>query len=452
MLGGLLGVLVGIGYAGLMLAGLRTWWVDAVVTPFMQLVVTPQAVLAGFLIGVLASLATIYFTLRRLRKTPAALLMRGRTETPAAVTGKPGGWRAFVSIGMLAMAVTLGMVAPTLPPEPQGGAFFGSGACVLIALLLWVSGRLRTSASKSSAGDGLNINNLASRNLARNPTRSTMTIGLVAAACFLIISISAFRLAPTDEGTGGFELVGQSDQPVFEIPARDDAQVFALRLQDGDDASCRNLYQSARPRLVGITSDFIAGAPSAGEFEWAAVEGEFDDGMSNWNCLTWSNGDEAIPVVLDKNTAMYSMQIYTGVGTEFERDYGSAGVLKFRIVGLLSGSIFQGSLLVPEGAILKHFPRIGGSRYFLVNVDGDATQVTADLEERFSDEGMDLMDTKELLSQLLAVQNTYLSTFQSLGGLGLLLGTFGLAITPDGRRIIAVVTKSLVPFLQLIKR
>ena len=29
--------------------------------------------------------------------------------------------------------------------------------------------------------------------------------------------------------------------------------------------------------------------------------------------------------------------------------------------------------------------------------------------------------------RLLAVQNTYLSTFQSLGGLGLLLGTFGLA-------------------------
>ena len=28
----------------------------------------------------------------------------------------------------------------------------------------------------------------------------------------------------------------------------------------------------------------------------------------------------------------------------------------------------------------------------------------------------------------MAVQNTYLSTFQSLGGLGLLLGTVGLAV------------------------
>ena len=33
----------------------------------------------------------------------------------------------------------------------------------------------------------------------------------------------------------------------------------------------------------------------------------------------------------------------------------------------------------------------------------------------------------ETLQGLLAVQNTYLSTFQALGSLGLLLGTFGLA-------------------------
>jgi ABC-type antimicrobial peptide transport system permease subunit len=40
------------------------------------------------------------------------------------------------------------------------------------------------------------------------------------------------------------------------------------------------------------------------------------------------------------------------------------------------------------------------------------------------------MDTEQVsrrLADFLAVQNTYLSTFQMLGGLGLLVGTFGLA-------------------------
>ena len=43
------------------------------------------------------------------------------------------------------------------------------------------------------------------------------------------------------------------------------------------------------------------------------------------------------------------------------------------------------------------------------------------------DEGFDAVDSKARLADLLAVQNTYISTFQSLGAIGLLLGTFGSA-------------------------
>jgi ABC-type antimicrobial peptide transport system permease subunit len=49
------------------------------------------------------------------------------------------------------------------------------------------------------------------------------------------------------------------------------------------------------------------------------------------------------------------------------------------------------------------------------------------LENALSDEGFDAVPEREILENLLAVQNTYLSTFQSLGALGLLLGTLGLA-------------------------
>ena len=38
-----------------------------------------------------------------------------------------------------------------------------------------------------------------------------------------------------------------------------------------------------------------------------------------------------------------------------------------------------------------------------------------------------MQSTQTLLMELLAVQNTYISAFQSLAALGLLLGTFGLA-------------------------
>jgi putative ABC transport system permease protein len=49
------------------------------------------------------------------------------------------------------------------------------------------------------------------------------------------------------------------------------------------------------------------------------------------------------------------------------------------------------------------------------------------LEDRLGDQGFDAKNARELLADLMAVQNTYLSTFQALGALGLVLGTFGLA-------------------------
>ena len=49
------------------------------------------------------------------------------------------------------------------------------------------------------------------------------------------------------------------------------------------------------------------------------------------------------------------------------------------------------------------------------------------LEEGFADLGAQVIGTAERLAQFHRVENTYLSTFQTLGGLGLLLGTFGLA-------------------------
>src|SRR5262249_39280583 len=45
-----------------------------------------------------------------------------------------------------------------------------------------------------------------------------------------------------------------------------------------------------------------------------------------------------------------------------------------------------------------------------------------------ADHGFAVLSTTQRLEAYLAVENTYLSTFQALGGLGLLLGAFGLAV------------------------
>ncbi len=49
------------------------------------------------------------------------------------------------------------------------------------------------------------------------------------------------------------------------------------------------------------------------------------------------------------------------------------------------------------------------------------------LESELAAYGFDAAQVAERLADYFAIQNTYLSTFQAMGGWGLLLGTFGLA-------------------------
>lgn len=94
---------------------------------------------------------------------------------------------------------------------------------------------------------------------------------------------------------------------------------------------------------------------------------------------------------------------------------------------MLDGSVLQGMLLMSEEHFLELFPERAGFAYFLIEVDpAQADELSALLESQLADYGFDVTPVAERLADFLAVQNTYLSTFQTLGGLGLLLGTLGL--------------------------
>jgi len=101
--------------------------------------------------------------------------------------------------------------------------------------------------------------------------------------------------------------------------------------------------------------------------------------------------------------------------------------VRLRLVAALADSIFQGELLMAEGPFLRTFPEWEGYRFFLVDVPpGQTGDLTELLESRLSDFGVDVASTVERLAGFHRVEYTYLSTFQMLGGLGLVLGTFGL--------------------------
>src|SRR5262249_51036596 len=117
------------------------------------------------------------------------------------------------------------------------------------------------------------------------------------------------------------------------------------------------------------------------------------------------------------------------LGDVFELPNEQGRPVKLRIVGLFKDSIFQSELVMAESRFLSLFPGQEGYNFFLIQTpSGQQGEVKMLLETALADRGLDVKLSRQRLAQYLAVENTYLTTFQALGGLGLLLGTLGLAV------------------------
>ena len=202
-------------------------------------------------------------------------------------------------------------------------------------------------------------------------------------------------------------------------------------MHDGDDSSCLNLYQTRQPRVLGVPSTLAA----EDRFDWAGTVNNGADSEhsqiapSPWRLLENSFDDGSIPAVLDANTARYGLKI--GLGDHLLVDDGQHQPASLRIVALLKNSILQGDVLISDHNFRQLYPDTTGQRLFLLRPTNDsslaAEQVRTLLEDALSDYGFAAESARNRLARYLSVQNTYLSTFQSLGALGLLLGTLGLA-------------------------
>jgi ABC-type antimicrobial peptide transport system permease subunit len=84
---------------------------------------------------------------------------------------------------------------------------------------------------------------------------------------------------------------------------------------------------------------------------------------------------------------------------------------------------------VGERAFVRCFPEQSGYRFFLIETAAsqEPEAIGNTLQRSLAHCGFTVQSARQRLAAFLAVQNTYLLAFQSLGALGLLLGTFGLA-------------------------
>ena len=451
--GGLVGAAGAVGYAELIMWGLRTWWVDAVGTTLLVLHVSPLALAMGIGGGMAAAVVSIAWSLRMVaRATPRALIhgvLPSSGSRPPGDDEAPPSRAAAVArhapavlglLGAAVLAVTLaGVIGDT-------AGFFGAGMLLLASLLTlswaWLG---RQAPAGVAAPSTWTVSRVGLRNTTARPGRSVLCITLIAFASFIIVAVDAFHLegggdaGDRSSGTGGYPLLAESLLPIVrDLGSEDereelgvssfDDEVFAdvsyarFRLRPGEDTSCLNLYQAKDPRVLAPEAAFLA----EGRFRFGATLAETEAEAANpWLLLDRVFDDGAVPAIADATSLAYALHL--SVGEDFVLNRDSDNPVRLRIVAALSDSIFQRELIVGEAAFLRLFPEHDGYRFFLVDAPADRTaEATAALEDRLSDYGFDVTSTPERLAAFHRVNNTYLATFQTLGALGLLLGTLGL--------------------------
>jgi putative ABC transport system permease protein len=375
--GAFVGVLVAFGYAAFIVTGLRTWWLDAVGTRDLSLYPSAPAIAIGLMAGILMGPLAIFGALRHLGRSAP----RDTSATRKSRAGAAAIACLVFGFGLLALG--------------GAGGFFGAGILLLIAGLCFFSYKLRRPGSL--AHDARSLGGSYSRS---RPGRSVLSAALIASATFLIVATDAFRRSGS-QGEPGHRYFGESAIPIYHDPngkegraalnLPDDlkARWLPFRLRPGDDASCLNLYQPTNPRVIGAPAAYLS-------------IGSSDDGT--------------IPAAIDANSLTYVLHKKIG-------DLVEVGGAKLKIVRALHDSVFQSELIVSDEDFRRAFPEEQGYRVFLIN---GAADLEAPLENALSDYGLDVTTTAARIAAYHRVENTYLSTFLMLGGLGLVLGTVGL--------------------------
>jgi hypothetical protein len=280
------------------------------------------------------------------------------------------------------------------------------------------------------------------RDARRHPARSTVTIALVAFAAFVLVTVSSMKQRPATDtsdkrcGTGGYQLMLRADVPLLgdlstqkgrnllgirpgDAGVWDRASFMPMRSWAGQDISCLNITRPTSPAILGVPQAMV----ERRAFTFARTIRRVDN---PWELLG-GGADEDVPVIADEETATYVLKLGLGGTLTITDQLGHQR--RLRLVATLAHSIFQSELLMGEGSFVRLFPWQGGFSVVLVEARaGDVAQLRRLLSDELEDFSVTVEPTAERLLRYQDVANTYLSTFQTLGALGLMLGTVGLAV------------------------
>jgi ABC-type antimicrobial peptide transport system permease subunit len=443
LLGGVAGAFMGIFYTHLIVWALNSVWQGAVHTNILEVFAEPSTVFIGAAISVVIAFVSIYFVTIRKLKQPISTLIRGSFQVQLSIFKRKATLNKVVAFVLLAISLGIVLYSLTFLHEINPTLFLTSGGLFLGGCIVLLNWYFRAIGQRNHTKP-LSLVQLAIKNSGRNKNRSLATIILLALGTFIIIITGANRKTffgvedLRQSGTGGFLLwtettlaipynlntpFGKAKLGLEYDTILNGVSFVQLHRLDGDDASCLNLNQVKQPAILGVKPEVF---DSLGSFSFATyIDGA--DSKHIWLELQRNYGDNVIPVIADQTVLTWGIMKSVGDTLNYINEAGET--IKLLIVAGLNNSIFQGNLLISNSQFTRNFPSTGGSSIMLVNAhSGIQEELSQLLSSSLTDYGVDVKRTSTRLAQFNTVENTYLTVFMVLGGLGIIIGTFGLGV------------------------
>ncbi|MBN1782043.1 FtsX-like permease family protein [bacterium] len=347
-----------------------------------------------------------------------------------------------IFIAGLTGAAVLIMTAGFDAGRRAAGTFMGAGGLVLVSgigLCLFTMMRV----IHLSGFRRIDFWILAMQNSVRRWGRSLTAIGLLGGTIFLVITVGANQNHELDNpenrrsGTGGFDFWAETALPVqHNLNSREAerflglpdslariSQIICCRVHDGDDASCLNLNRISLPRILGLDPVLLH---ERGAFSFAGLTDQTDPDHA-WLSLERDSVQDVIPAIADQTVILWGLGKQVGDTLIVINERGDPVHLK--LTAGLENSVFQGNLIISEKSFIDLFPSVAGYRVFLVDASGSGRSALAGyLKQIFRDYGFSIFPAAKRLLLFYEVENTYLTIFMTLGALGLILGSFGMAV------------------------
>ncbi len=442
LLGVVFGAFAGLGYTRLMIRWLARAFGEAGRYMIIEFDVNSLTVLGGAGATFLMAVVVIALCVRTHMRRPAKDLLEGGATWQIFTDSSQKGKNSIrISVVCFIAALVLVIAAGRGKTGAEAaGVFFGVGSLLLISVLAFFHSMLtRTAGIRRRPMD--NLSGLAFRNAARRSGRTLAVITMLSAGIFIVIAVGANRqnvlgeAHRKDSGTGGFALLGRAainipfdltnpegrESVHLEVDRWEKISIAQMRVHDGDDASCFNINRAQKPQLLGINPDVI-------EDRFAFVDRMETTGReaSGWSLLKEDFGDGIVPAIGDQATVRWALG--KTVGDEIEYTDRSGGTFRIRIAGVINSSVLQGNLMIAESDFRERFATDGYGLY-LVDAPGQYVEEVREVfDKSLRDFGLEILPARERLAEFAAVENTYISMFQILGGFGLIVGSLGLGL------------------------